>query len=42
MDLAVNRLLALGKEIKGIKMSIDTYYDLTEALPFVGLAAPEN
>ncbi|MFX0037605.1 MAG: hypothetical protein ACFE9I_18450 [Candidatus Hermodarchaeota archaeon] len=41
MDLAVNRMLILGKEIEGIKMSIDTYYDVTEALPFVGLSAPE-
>ncbi|MFX1470540.1 MAG: hypothetical protein ACFFB8_17990 [Promethearchaeota archaeon] len=42
MDLAVNRMLILGKEIEGIKMSIDTYYDLVEALPFVGLSAPEE
>jgi len=41
MDLAVNRMLILG-EIEGIKMSIDTYYDLTEAMPFVGLKAPED
>ena len=25
MDLAINRMLILGKEIKDIKMSIDTY-----------------
>jgi hypothetical protein len=41
MDLAVNRMLILGNAIEGIRMSIDTYYDLTEALPFVGLKAPE-
>jgi len=41
MDLAVNRMLILG-EIEGIRMSIDTYYDLTEAMPFVGLKAPED
>lgn len=42
MDLTVNRMLIFGKEIEGIRMSIDTYYDLTEAMPFVGLAAPEE
>ncbi|UCD02211.1 MAG: hypothetical protein JSV23_04115 [Promethearchaeota archaeon] len=42
MDLAVNRMLIIGKEIKDVKMSIDTYYDITEALPFVGLTAPEE
>lgn len=42
MDLAVNRMLMLGNTIEGIKMSIDTYYDITEALPFVGLTAPED
>lgn len=41
MDLAINRMLAFGK-IEGIKMTIDTYYDLTEAMPFVGLSAPEE
>jgi len=41
MDLVVNRMLILG-EIEGIRMSIDTYYDLTEAMPFVGLKAPED
>ncbi len=42
MDLAVNRMLMFGSAIEGIKMSIDTYYDLTEAMPFVGLTAPED
>ena len=42
MDLVVNRMLLFGKEIKGIKMALDTYYDLAEALPFVGLSAPEE
>ena len=42
MDLAVNRMLMLGKAIEGIRMSIDTYYDLTEAMPFVGLSAPQD
>ncbi|MFX0081740.1 MAG: hypothetical protein ACFE94_08305 [Candidatus Hodarchaeota archaeon] len=42
MDLAVNRMLILGNAIEGMKMSIDTYYDLAEAMPFVGLKAPEQ
>jgi len=41
MDLAVNRMFILG-EIEGMRMSIDTYYDLTEAMPFVGLSAPQD
>ncbi|MFW9880655.1 MAG: hypothetical protein ACFFG0_46905 [Candidatus Thorarchaeota archaeon] len=42
MDLAVNRGLVFAEKIEGLKMSIDVYYDLTEALPFVGLSAPEE
>jgi len=42
MDLAVNRLLMFSNAIEGLKMSMDTYYDLVEAMPFVGLAAPEE
>ena len=40
MDLAVNRLLMFSNAIEGLKMSMDIYYDLVEAMPFVGLAAP--
>lgn len=41
MDNAVNVSLLNAKFIEGLKTSIDVYYDLAEALPFVGLTAPE-
>jgi hypothetical protein len=41
MDLIVKRLLILAKGIEGLRTSMDTYYDLTEAMPLVGLSAPE-
>jgi hypothetical protein len=41
MDLAINGSLFLSQQIEGYKVTIDTYYDLVEAMPFVGLKAPE-
>jgi hypothetical protein len=42
MDQAVNVALMSSKAIEGLKTSIDIYYDLAEAMPFVGLKAPEQ
>jgi len=41
MDYAINVALMNSKAIEGYKSTIDTYYDLAEAMPFVGLKAPE-
>ncbi len=41
MDNAINLTLMNSKAIEGYKSSIDVYYDLAEAMPFVGLSAPE-
>ncbi len=40
-DIAINVSLMFAKGIERYKSSIDTYYDLAEAMPFVGLKAPE-
>ncbi|MFW9824723.1 MAG: hypothetical protein ACFFE4_17405 [Candidatus Thorarchaeota archaeon] len=42
MDMAVNAMLFNSERIEGIKTTIDVYYDLVEAMPFVGLAAPQQ
>ena len=39
MDISSNRLLVLAA-IDGFRYSINTTYDLIEAMPFVGLKAP--
>lgn len=39
LDLSSNRLLVLAK-IEGFRYSINTAYDMIEAMPFVGLKAP--
>ncbi|MFW9941256.1 MAG: hypothetical protein ACFFFT_09455 [Candidatus Thorarchaeota archaeon] len=41
MDLAINVSLFLSERVESYKSTIDTYYDLVEAMPFVGLKAPE-
>ena len=41
MDLIIKGALFFSEEIEGYKSTIDTYYDLVEAMPFVGLKAPE-
>ena len=41
MDYAIKVSLMNAKAINGLKTTIDTYYDLVEAMPFVGLKAPE-
>jgi len=41
MDLISKRLLILARGVEDIKMSMDIYYDLPEAMPLVGLSAPE-
>ena len=42
MDIAVKRLIIMAKGIEGMKTSVDVYYDVAEALPIVGLSAPEE
>ncbi|MFX0001308.1 MAG: hypothetical protein ACFE9Q_11310 [Candidatus Hodarchaeota archaeon] len=42
MDLSTNRLLMLGKAIEGFRYTMNIAYDLVEAMPFVGLKAPES
>ncbi|KKK72676.1 hypothetical protein LCGC14_2901480 [marine sediment metagenome] len=41
MDQAINITVINAKAIEGLKTTIDIYYDLAEAMPFVGLKAPE-
>jgi hypothetical protein len=41
MDLITKRLLILAKGVENIKTSMDVYFDLTEAMPIIGLTAPE-
>lgn len=41
MDLSSNRLLLIANDIEGFRYSINVAYDLVEAMPFVGLTAPE-
>lgn len=41
MDLTSKRLLVLAEGVEDIKMSMDIYYDLPEAMPLVGLSAPD-
>jgi len=40
MDIAMNRMLMLSS-IEGSKFQINIAYDLVEAMPLVGLKAPE-
>ena len=42
MDIVAKRLIVMSKGIEGFKTSMDAYYDLIEALPIVGLSAPEE
>ena len=42
MDLIVKRLLILAKGVEDIRTSMDIYYDLPEAMPLIGLSAPES
>ena len=42
MDIAAKRLIVMSKGIEEFKTSMDVYYDLTEAMPIVGLSAPEE
>ncbi|KKK62029.1 hypothetical protein LCGC14_3008420 [marine sediment metagenome] len=41
MDYVIKVSLMNAESIEGLKTTIDTYYDLVEAMPFVGLKAPE-
>ena len=41
MDLITKRLLIMAKGIENLRTSMDVYYDLAEAMPIVGLTAPE-
>ena len=41
MDLANKRLLMLAESFDGFKFEIHIAYDLVEAMPLIGLAAPE-
>jgi len=41
MDIAMNRLLMIAKSVEGFKYEIRIAYDLVEAMPLVGLSAPE-
>ncbi len=41
MDQTINVALMSSKAIEEYKSSIDIFYDLAEAMPFVGLKAPE-
>ena len=41
MDLATNRLLMLAKEVDDYRYNIRIAYDLVEAMPLIGLVAPE-
>lgn len=42
MDIVAKRLIIMSKGIEGMKTSVDVYYDLVEAMPIVGLSAPEE
>jgi hypothetical protein len=42
MDVAYNRLLMLSSMVEGYKYDIHVAYDLAEAMPLVGLAAPKE
>ena len=42
MDIGTKRLIVMSKGIEGFKTSMDIYYDLVEAMPIVGLSAPED
>jgi hypothetical protein len=41
MDLAMNRLLMMSSAIDGFIYEIHIAYDLVEAMPLIGLKAPE-
>jgi hypothetical protein len=41
MDLITKRLLILAKGVESLRTSMDVYYDLAEAMPLIGLKAPE-
>jgi len=42
MDVAYNRLLLLSSMVEGYKYDLHIAYDLAEAMPLVGLAAPKE
>ena len=41
MDLAMNRLLMMAESVEGFKYEVHIAHDLVEAMPLIGLAAPE-
>ncbi len=41
LDIAHNRSLMISTSIEGYRYQINIAYDLVEAMPLVGLAAPE-
>ncbi len=41
MDIATNRALMEASSLEGLKYQINIAYDLVEAMPLVGLKAPE-
>ncbi len=42
MDLASKRLLELANDVEGYRYHIRIAYDLVEAMPLIGLKAPET
>ncbi|MBA7622648.1 hypothetical protein ES703_30026 [subsurface metagenome] len=42
MDIASNRALMIASSIEGLKYNIIIAYDLVEAMPLIGLKAPED
>jgi len=41
MDLAMKRLLMMSESLEGFKYEVHIAHDLVEAMPLIGLAAPE-
>ena len=42
LDNATNRALMIASSIEGLKYQINIAYDIVEAMPIVGLKAPEE